>query len=51
MGGEWTYLTNYVYDFEWATSELTKSEGIEIPLERIFVTRDDSAVGHQSAAK
>lgn len=46
LGGEWTYLTNYVYDFEWAQSVMTKQNGIDIPEERIFVTRDESAVGH-----
>ena len=47
MGEEWSYLTNYVYDFEWAQSAFAKGKGVKIPDERIFVTRDSDAKGHQ----
>jgi hypothetical protein len=46
MGEEWTYVTNYVYDFEWGQSLIAVKKGIKIPDERIFLTRDDDATGH-----
>jgi len=51
MGEEWNYLTNYVYDFEWGQSKHAVAKGYKIPDERIFVTRDDDAKGHQSESK
>ena len=51
MGEEWTFMTNYVYDFEWGQSVYAKEKGIKIPDERIFVTRDETATGHQSEGR
>lgn len=51
LGEEWTYLTNYVYDFEWGQTKFAESKGVKIPPERVFVTRDDDAKGHQSDNK
>jgi len=51
MGEEWTYITNYVYDFEWGQSRYALERGIKIPDERIFVTRDADGQGHQTKAK
>jgi len=28
MGEEWTYMTNYVYDFEWGTSQHALDNGV-----------------------
>ena len=47
MGEQWGYLTNYIYDFEWAQSKYAVSKGVQIPDSRIFVTRDAKAQGHQ----
>ena len=46
MGVTWNYMTNYVFDFEWAASKLDTSK--QIPDERVFVTRDPENEGHQS---
>lgn len=51
LGEEWNYMTNYVYDFEWGQSIHAKEHGVKIPDERVFVTRDDNAKGHQSDSK
>jgi Sortilin, neurotensin receptor 3, len=51
LGQEWTYLTNYVFDFEWGASKIAKSSGIDIPDERVFVTRDADGQGHQKNSK
>jgi hypothetical protein len=40
-GNEWNYITNYVSDFEWGQSVYAKDNGIVIPDDRIWVTRDD----------
>lgn len=41
-------MTNYVYDFEWAISKKTKTQGITIPNERIIVTKmGPETSGHQ----
>jgi len=40
-------MTNYVFDFEWGQSIFAKNEGIEIPDERVWVTRDAKAKHHQ----
>ena len=46
MGEEWNFVTNYVFDFEWGASKKATIEGIAIPDERIFMTRDPSNTGH-----
>ena len=51
LGQEWSYLTNYVFDFEWGASKFAAEKGIKIPDERIFVTRDAEGKGHQSESK
>ena len=51
LGQEWTYVTNYVFDFEWGTTKSALEKGVKIPDERIFVTRDAEAKGHQSESK
>jgi hypothetical protein len=51
LGREWDYITNYVFDFEWASSQFAQEKGITIPSERIFVSRDPNAKGHQSESK
>ena len=51
LGTEWIYVTNYVFDFEWGTSTSAVAQGIKIPDERIFVTRDAEGKGHQSESK
>lgn len=46
MGTEWTYLTNYVFDFEWGYSKQKAKDGEvveKIPSERIFFTREPEA--------
>ncbi len=51
VGEEWNYITNYVFDFEWGTSPLAAKNGISIPDERIYVTRDDTNTKHQITSK
>jgi hypothetical protein len=41
VGAEWDYITNYVFDFEWGQSSYAKANGVAIPDDRIWVTRDD----------
>lgn len=47
-GADFTFITDYVFDFEWGPSSKTKSENIDMADERIFVTRDPNNSGHQS---
>jgi hypothetical protein len=51
LGEEWNYMTNYVFDFEWGQSSHAKAKHHKIPDERIFVTRDEDAKGHQSSSR
>ena len=51
VGENWTYLTNYVFDFEWGQSPKAVEDGIKIPDERIFVTRDASNKKHQNTSR
>jgi len=51
LGEEWNYMTNYVFDFEWGQSAHAVAKHIIIPDERIFVTRNEDASGHQSDSK
>jgi hypothetical protein len=50
-GVEWNYITNYVFDFEWGQSSAAKKEGIVIPDDRIWLTRDDTNTKHQKRNK
>ena len=46
MGADWTFLTNYVFDFEWGYTTKTSQNGEvvdKIPEERIFFTREPDA--------
>ena len=39
LGEVWTYVHNYVFDFEWGVSTKTVAlQEIECPMERIFIT-------------
>ena len=46
LGEVWTYMTNYVFDFEWAETSHTaklrenKDSGVNWAEGRIFVTRE-----------
>jgi hypothetical protein len=51
LGEEWNFVNNYVFDFEWGQTKYAKDKGIVIPDERIFITRDPDASGHQSLSK
>ena len=51
VGEEWNYITNYVFDFEWGASPIAAQNGINIPDQRIYVTRDDSNTKHQITNK
>lgn len=51
LGQEWKYLTNYIFDFDWGQSKHAQLKGVSIPDKRIFVTRDETARGHQREAK
>lgn len=51
VGAEWIYITNYVFDFEWGQSTYAKEQGVSIPDDRIWVTRDDSNSGHQGTSR
>jgi len=47
LGLDMSYITNYVFDFEWGVSKKTAEAKIDMPAERIFVTRDPDNQGHQ----
>lgn len=51
LGEEWNFVQNYVFDFEWGQSKYANQKGVIIPNERIFLTRDPDASGHQSSSK
>ena len=52
VGENWTYITNYVFDFEWGQSARAVAElGNLIPDDRIFVTRDASNKKHQNTSR
>lgn len=46
MGENWNYMTNYVFDFEWGQSEAAVADGITIPDDRVWVTRDSTNRNH-----
>jgi phage pi2 protein 07 len=50
-GEEWNYITNYVFDFEWGQSKMAKDNSVQIPDDRIWLTRDDTNTKHQSHSK
>ena len=51
MGQNWTYITNYVFDFEWGQSKVAVENGVKIPDDRIWVTRDATNNRHQTTSK
>ena len=51
VGEEWNYITNYVFDFEWGQSKMAKDNSVQIPDDRIWLTRDDTNTKHQSHSK
>jgi hypothetical protein len=46
MGENWTYVTNYVFDFEWGQSKIARDNGVGISDDRIWVTRDATNTKH-----
>ena len=47
LGIEWKYLTNYVFDFEWAVSKKTKENThVHVPEDRVFITRESNNTDH-----
>ena len=51
IGENWTYLTNYVFDFEWGQSPVAVENSFHIPDERIWVTRDSTNKKHQNTSR
>lgn len=51
MGENWNYMTNYVFDFEWGQSEAAVADGISIPDDRVWVTRDATNRNHQHTSR
>lgn len=51
LGLTFAKVTDYVFDFEWGTSKKVVQEGGTMPKERIFVTRDPKAKGHQDSLR
>lgn len=50
-GENWNYITNYVFDFEWGSSPLADYNQIDIPKDRIWVTRDATNNRHQNHSR
>ena len=46
MGENWSYVTNYVFDFEWGQSKIARDGGVGIPDDRVWVTRDATNTKH-----
>lgn len=45
-------MRNYVYDFAWGVTEYSVEMGIrKLPKERIFISHDPTATGHQNAER
>jgi hypothetical protein len=52
LGSNWTFLKEYVYDFAWGVTPFASEQGIKrLPKERIFITHDPTATGHQNQQK
>ncbi len=56
LGNEWDFLKEYVYDFAWGyskkASQVTENnKRVKLPKERVFITHDPSATGHQNKNK
>lgn len=49
LGQSWQFLKDYVYDFAWGITPFANEQGIKrLPKERIFITHDPTATGHQN---
>lgn len=49
LGQNWQYLKEYVYDFSWGATKLAVHSGVKkANIERIFITHDPTATGHQN---
>lgn len=49
LGGSWQFLKEYVYDFAWGITPYAAEQGLKrLPTERIFITHDPTATGHQN---
>jgi hypothetical protein len=53
LGGQWDFLKEYVYDFAWGYSKKAQDWAnqmpkFKIPKERLFITHDPQATGHQN---
>jgi Sortilin, neurotensin receptor 3, len=52
LGTSWQFLKEYVYDFSWGITAYANDRGIKrLPSERIFITHDPTATGHQNQQK
>ena len=52
MGQTWKYLKEYVYDFAWGYTKTAEEQHTpNLPKERIFITHDPKATGHQNQDK
>ena len=46
LGEEWTYTTNYVFDFEWAVSKTSVDNKANAHLGGVLITREKEHSGH-----
>ncbi len=52
MGQTWQFMKEYVYDFAWAYSKTAQEASYKrLPKERVFITHDPTATGHQNQNK
>ena len=52
LGSTWQFLKEYVYDFAWGITPYAQQTGIRrLPKDRIFITHDPTATGHQNQNK
>ncbi len=51
MGANWIHLKDYVYDFDWGFSKIAASYKYPVAPERILITHDPTATGHQNSER
>ena len=51
MGANWVHMKDYVYDFDWSFSKIAEDYNHPIPKERILITHDPTATGHQNSER
>jgi len=52
MGQSWQFMREYVYDFAWGfTKSALEVKNHKMPKERVFITHDPTATGHQNQDK